>query len=142
MMLGGGYKHTDAVRQVGELWALREDSGQFRAWKYWMQLEFGIRFFGKWLTVTTEWPPTSQLGADRYAQFLSDTRDAVDKEKGCKTVGRPVPQHPAAWNGHIPEPPKEETGPYVDIAYVREFYRKHGLNLDRLRDIPGDGKSV
>lgn len=82
------------------LWALHESTGQYRAWRAWLGKEFGVRGFGKWITSNYEWPPTSQLGADRFAVFFSQLRD----ENKNPT---PVRRHPNAWDGRIPPPDSE-----------------------------------
>lgn len=129
MMLGSKSRQTDLVRQVGDLWSLEETTGQYRAWKCWMQFQFGIKFFPKRITVTAEWPPATQLGADRYAQFLSDIRDEIDNEKFHKKIGAPVLAHPEPWDGYIPPVKPVDDSPPITMEFVREFYRKHGLSL-------------
>lgn len=77
------------------LWALHESTGQYRAWRAWMAKEFGVCGFSRWITAIYEWPPTSQMAANRCAEHLSSIRD----ENKNPT---PVPRHPNAWNGVVP----------------------------------------
>jgi len=128
MMQDGG-KHTDFVRRQGELWALHESTDQYRAWKCWLQLQIGVKYFGEWQTVTDEWPPMTQITADKFAQWLSDIRDEVDQEKGCKTIGKPVPRHPEPWDGYIPPAPAEKQERMVTPEFVRAFYKRNGLRI-------------
>lgn len=103
------------------LWALHETSGQYRAWRAWLNKEFGVRGFSRWITATSEWPPTSQLGANRYAEFLSGIRDENKNPE-------PVPRNPNAWDGRVPQPERERVERHVSAEEMQEVYRKYGLH--------------
>jgi hypothetical protein len=118
-------KHNGALVSLNEhtgLWALHESTGQYRAWKAWLTKEFGITGFSRWITANYEWPPTSQLGADKYAEYLSALRDENKNPI-------PVPRHPDAWNGIIPPAPEHKLEHYVDMATVERVYRKLGWRV-------------
>lgn len=85
------------------LWAVRYPSDQWRAWQYWLRVAFEKRFFPDWLTVWSEWPPTTQEAADRVAAAISDLRDSKFGTEKSPIGGRPVPRRPSPWDGHIPK---------------------------------------
>lgn len=83
------------------LWAVSRRTPQWDAWTGWLHVEFGYRLVPDHWTVPTQWPPTTQRGADTFAQWLSDIRDqpfGTDKT-GCNPT--PVPRHPKPWHGEL-----------------------------------------
>jgi len=106
MAFSGDWKN-DALIKIGSngLVGLHEKTPNYRAWKHWLQSEFGKRVFPEWLTVLGEWPPTTQEGADTFACHLSDIRDSKYLKETSPIGGRAVPRHPNPWTGYLPSEP-------------------------------------
>jgi hypothetical protein len=85
--------------ETESLWALRKDTPQYWAWRYWMADVFRKRFFTAWLTVPFQWPPATQRNADHVAVWLSSIRDEIGG-------GEAVPRHPQPWSGIVPKVPQ------------------------------------
>lgn len=83
------------------LWALREGTDQYEAWRGWLILEIGKRAFTQWMTVPTQWPPTTQRGADIFAEWLSGIRDSHYAKETMPVSQTPVPRHPRPWHGEL-----------------------------------------
>lgn len=95
---------VSAVRQAsGGLWALHQTTDQYRAWKFWQHEQFGKRFFHEWITVWSEWPPTTQSGADAVAAAISEIRESKYQAEKSPIGGDPVQRHPKPWAGYIPK---------------------------------------
>lgn len=95
---------SDGVRNNTKagLWALREDTDQYRAWKMWLHAEFGKTFFPRWLTVWSRWPPTTRSAAAAVAAAISEIRDGCYLKETLPIGGDPVPRAPRPWDGEIP----------------------------------------
>lgn len=93
----------DKIRHSDEegLWALRDDTAEYSAWRAWLMVEFGKRAFTQWLTATGRWPPTTQRGADAYATWLSKIRDSKYGKEQQVVSTVPVPRHPQPWLGEL-----------------------------------------
>jgi len=61
------------------------------AWAAWRRYEFGSRAVPKKFTVPSMFPPTTQAGADAYAEQLRVTRESIGWHK-------PVNPHPKPWS--------------------------------------------
>lgn len=94
---------------------------QYRAWAYWLAMEFNkLALPGKWLTVNSEWPPQTASGAAGYAAWLSGIRD-----ESKVTLG--VPRHPKPWDGHIPHADADEHKPALVLRSVNDILRDSGV---------------
>src|SRR5690349_17013942 len=71
-----------------------------QAWADWRREQFGCDFVPKAYSVPSMFPPSTQAGADAYAEQLQSIRDAVLKEGGGTRGWQPVPRHPSPW-GHV-----------------------------------------
>lgn len=92
MFVDGDSKQGVFKNDTEGLWAIKVGTPQFDAWHEWLYVEFRKRWFGEWLTLPTQWPPTTQRGADTFAEWLSKIRDEVKSDI-------PVPRHPTPWHG-------------------------------------------
>ncbi len=91
---GNNEKITHGDGLVG----LHSSLPQYRAWKHWLTEVFQKRYFPDWITVTSEWPPTTSAAAREFAEWLSSIRDEIKVTKG-------VPPHPDPWTGFVPPAP-------------------------------------
>lgn len=97
------WKDANLIRRGADGWVgLNAKTPNYRAWRSWLRAEFGKRFFPEWLTVTGEWPPTTQEAASNYAVALSEIRDSKYQKEQMLIGGLPVPRSPAPWNGYVP----------------------------------------
>lgn len=101
------FKESGARAGVNEnkktgLWALHCSTEQFWAWNSWMNWALGYSGHphGKWLTVWGQWPPTTQAGACKVAQAISDMRDELK-------INRAITRAPEPWDGTVPGVPEE-----------------------------------
>lgn len=90
-----------------DLWAVHITTPQYWAWKHWLsdQLGYDRLVHSNWLTVWSQWPPTSMAAACRVAQRISDMRDELRDL-------RPVPRRPEAWDGVVAQVPEQ----YREVA--------------------------
>ena len=68
-----------------------ENPAAYQAWADWRKSEFGCDFLPKAYTVPSMFPPTSQEGADAYAEILRAWREAIGWHDSN------IPRHPRPW---------------------------------------------
>lgn len=109
MAFSGTWKDDKLIKTGADgLVGLNWETQNYRAWRHWLIEEFGKTFFPEWITVTGEWPPTTQAGADAFAEHLSNIRDSKYQKEQSIIGGRAVPRHPKPWSGFVPPAPKPD----------------------------------
>src|ERR1044071_3969852 len=99
MLTGGFGTHGVSYNDNEKLWVVSTPSPQWAGWVHWYKNEIGKKFFPDRMTVLSEWPPSTQEGADLTAKWLSDIRDSKFGKDPLPIGGAPVPRHPRPWTG-------------------------------------------
>jgi len=88
-------KRSDGTESL-KLIAVRasENPAAHQAWADWRRDAFGCQFVPKAFSVPSIFPPTTQEGADAYAEILRILRGAIDWNTSN------IPRHPRPWGQH------------------------------------------
>jgi hypothetical protein len=105
MLAGDGKSALVMQNETQNVWAVGYGSQQWAGWVNWYHYEIGKNSFPKWLTVPTEWPPTTEEAAASVAKWLSDIRDGKFGKDIFPCSRIPVRARPSPWSGAKSIPP-------------------------------------
>lgn len=85
---------------VGSFVAVTEKENPIahQAWAEWRRQEFACYFVPKGYSVPSMFPPSTQAGADAYAEQLKSIREACGGGVGG---WKSIPKHPRPWGQNV-----------------------------------------